>query len=187
MLKILLKTNQHKVKKLFENLDNFSFIFFLVIREVTAALLSPQFFNYITTSFTEEIVTIAQVRIILSDIASCSLMRLDNQSLEKLLDLMIMIFKWQLFLMSNPDDLYHITLRHLQGIGRLFPEQGKMILIDQSNQFFYTHWNELSEENRYVIVRSVKNLHFIDFILIFDLIVENSTNFWLHSASESHC
>jgi hypothetical protein len=122
---------------------------------VTAALLSPQFFNYITTSFTDDIITIAQVRIILSDIASCSLMRLDTQSLEKLLDLMIMIFKWQLFLMSNPDDLFLITVRHLQSIGRIYPEQGKMILIDQSNQFFFNNWNELNEENRYGVVRFV--------------------------------
>jgi hypothetical protein len=82
-------------------------------------------------------------------------MRLDTQSLDKLLDLMLMIFKWQLFLISKPDDLLNITVRHLQGIGKIFPEQGKIIFIDQSNQFFFNHWNELSEESRYGIVRYV--------------------------------
>lgn len=82
-------------------------------------------------------------------------MRLDHQSLDKLLDLMIMIFKWQLFLIANPDELYHLTLRHLHVVGRLFPEQAKMILIDQSNQFFFNHWRELNEENRYGIVRKL--------------------------------
>lgn len=66
-----------------------------------------------------------------------------------------MIFKWQMFLMTNPDDLFHITLRHLHGIGRLMPEQAKMILIDQANQFFFTHWNEMSEEQRYGVVRKL--------------------------------
>lgn len=124
-----------------------------MLREVTLALLSPQFFHYISTSFSEEIISIAQVRILLSDIACCSLMRLDHQSLDKLLDLMIMIFKWQMFLMSNPDELLNITLRHLHSIGRLMPEQAKMILIDQANQFFCGHWNELNEEKRYGVVR----------------------------------
>lgn len=80
-------------------------------------------------------------------------MRLDHQSLDKLLDLMIMIFKWQMFLMSSADDLLNITLRHLHGVGRLMPEQGKMILIDQANQFFYDNWNGLNEEKRYGVVR----------------------------------
>lgn len=127
----------------------------LVLREVTNALLSPQFFQYITTTFSDELISIAQVRILLSDIACCSLMRLDHQSLDKLLDLMIMVFKWQMFLMSNPDDLLNITLRHLHGTGRLMPEQGKMILIDQANQFFFTHWNELNNDNHYSLVRKM--------------------------------
>lgn len=129
--------------------------FFLVLREVTNALLSPNFFHYIASTFTVELISIAQVRILLSDIACCSLMRLDHQSLDKLLDLMIMIFKWQMFLMPNPDELLNITLRHLHGIGRLMPEQAKVILIDQANQFFFMHWNELNEEKRYSIVRKL--------------------------------
>lgn len=131
------------------------FLLVLVLREVTSGLLSPQFFHYISTSFTDELISIAQVRILLSDIACCSLMRLDPQSLDKLLDLMVMIFKWQMFLMTNPDDLLNITLRHLHGIGRLMPEQAKIILIDQSYSFFYTHWNELNEESRYENVRKL--------------------------------
>lgn len=128
---------------------------FLVLREVTTSLLSPQFFQYVTTTFKEELISIAQVRILLSDIACCSLMRLDHTSLDKLLDLMIMVFKWQMFLMSNPGDLLNITLRHLHGIGRLMPEQAKMILIDQANQFFVTHWNELNNEHHYALVRKL--------------------------------
>lgn len=57
--------------------------------------------------------------------------------------------------MANPDELYSITLRHLQGIGRLFPEQAKMILIDQSNSFFFNRWKELNEESRYGVVRKL--------------------------------
>ncbi|CRK89946.1 CLUMA_CG003675, isoform A [Clunio marinus] len=128
----------------------------LVLREVTMALLSPQFFQYIMTTFTEELISISQVRILLADIACCSLMRLDMQSLDKLLDLMIMVFKWQMFLLSNPDELLNVTFRHLNGIGKLIPEQGKMISIDQANQFFFTHWNELGEEQRCGTVKKLQ-------------------------------
>lgn len=126
-----------------------------MLREVTSALLSPQFFTYVSSTFTEDLISIAQVRILLSDIACCSLMRLDHQSLDKLLDLMIMILKWQMFLMKNPDELLNITLRHFHGIGRLLPEQSKMILIDQANNFFFNNWKELNEESRYSIVRKL--------------------------------
>lgn len=126
-----------------------------MLREVTTALLSPQFFTYISTTFTEDLISIAQVRILLSDIACCSLMRLDHQSLDKLLDLMIMILKWQMFLIKNPDELLNITLRHFHGIGRLMPEQSKMILIDQANNFFFNKWKELNEESQYSTVRKL--------------------------------
>lgn len=67
------------------------YINILVLREVTSALLSQQFFQYMSANFSEDLISIAQVRLLLSDIACCSLMRLDSQSLDKLLDLMIMV------------------------------------------------------------------------------------------------
>lgn len=82
-------------------------------------------------------------------------MKLDIPSLDKLLDLMIMIFKWQLYLISQPDDLLSLTLRHLHGIGRLMPEKHKMIIIDQANQYFFTSWNEFQEDQKYAIVRKI--------------------------------
>lgn len=57
--------------------------------------------------------------------------------------------------MSSPDDLLSITMRHLQGIGKLIPEKSKMILIDQANQYFFSSWSEFSDEHRYSIVRKM--------------------------------
>ncbi|KAL7024581.1 hypothetical protein ACKWTF_013113 [Chironomus riparius] len=126
-----------------------------VMRDVTNALLSPTFFTYISTTFSDEIMSLAQARILLTDIACCSLMRLDVHSLDKLFDLMVMIFKWQMFLMNSPDDLLSITLRHLQGISRIMPDKAKMILIDQANQNFFTSWREYNEEYKYSAVRKI--------------------------------
>lgn len=128
---------------------------FSVLRDVTNSLLSPNFFSYIATTFSDEIVSLAQARMLLTDIACCSLMKLDHHSLDKLIDLMIMIFKWQLFLISTPDDLLSLTLRHLHGICKLMPEKSKMIIIDQANQYLYGSWSELNEEHKYSIVRKL--------------------------------
>lgn len=127
-----------------------------MLRDVTEALLSPNFLTYISTTFSsEDIITLAQARILLTDIACCSLMRLDVHSLDKLFDLMVMIFKWQLFLINTPDDLLSITLRHLQGISRIMPEKSKMILIDQANQYLFTSWREYTTERKYSVVRKI--------------------------------
>ncbi|KAG5670950.1 hypothetical protein PVAND_001179 [Polypedilum vanderplanki] len=126
-----------------------------VLRDVTNALLSPNFFSYISTTFGNEIMSLQQARILLTDIACCSLMRLDVHSLDKLLDLMVMIFKWQIFLMNSPDDLLSITLRHLHGIGKIMPEKAKMLLIDQANQYFFSSWAEFTDEIKYSIVRKL--------------------------------
>jgi hypothetical protein len=115
--------------------------------------LSPNFFTYISTTFTDEVMSLQQARILLTDIACCSLMRLDVHSLDKLLDLMVMIFKWQMFLMSSPDDLLSITLRHLHGIGKLMPEKSKMLLIDQANQYFFSSWANFVDDHKYAIMR----------------------------------
>lgn len=128
---------------------------FKVLRDVTNALLSPNFFAYISTTFTDDIISLQQARILLTDIACCSLMRLDVHSLDKLLDLMLMIFKWQVFLMNSPDDLLSITLKHLHGIGRLMPEKAKMLLIDQTNQYFFSSWANFADEQKYSIVRKL--------------------------------
>lgn len=66
------------------------------------------------------VLTAQQCRILLTDIACCSLMRLDMTSMDKLWDLMVMLFKWQLQLIhDDPNRLLELTFRHMDGIGKL--------------------------------------------------------------------
>lgn len=57
-----------------------------------------------------------------------------------------MVFKWQLFLISSPDDLLALTLKHLDGVGNIMPELQKMILIDFAKQYFVDQWNICDDE-----------------------------------------
>ncbi|KAL9703956.1 hypothetical protein quinque_007474 [Culex quinquefasciatus] len=102
-----------------------------VLREITEVLLDPKFLHYISTAYQHNMLTVQQTRILLTDIACCSLMRLDVSSMDKLWDLMVMIFKWQMYLTNkSAQALMDLTFRHLDGIGRLIPEMRKQILID---------------------------------------------------------
>lgn len=95
-----------------------------------------------------------QTRILLSDIACCSLMRLDINSMDKLWDLMVMVFKWQLTIsMNDPQRLVDITFRHMDGVGRLIPENRKSMLIDCGKRLIIEYWDKIP--NKDFVVQSM--------------------------------
>ncbi|XP_058128395.1 protein OSCP1 [Anopheles ziemanni] len=127
-----------------------------VLREITEVLLDPKFLHYISTAYQQSMLTVQQTRILLTDIACCSLMRLDVSSMDKLWDLMVMIFKWQMFLTNkNAQMLLDLTFRHLDGIGRLIPEMRKQILIDNVKKTLIELWEPLCEDEQIIVHRKV--------------------------------
>ncbi|KAJ9577112.1 hypothetical protein L9F63_006320 [Diploptera punctata] len=58
----------------------------------------------------------AALRKLFEDLAHASIMRLDKESMDKLYDLMIMAFKYQVVMVRQPLELIHITLNHLDAI-----------------------------------------------------------------------
>ncbi|XP_055533021.1 protein OSCP1 [Wyeomyia smithii] len=127
-----------------------------VLREITEVLLDPKFLHYISTAYQHNMLSVQQTRILLTDIACCSLMRLDVSSMDKLWDLMIMIFKWQMFLTNKSSQaLMDLTFRHLDGIGRLIPEMRKQILIDNVKKSIIEMWETLCEDDQTIVHRKV--------------------------------
>ncbi|XP_052873148.1 uncharacterized protein LOC128278458 [Anopheles cruzii] len=127
-----------------------------MLREITEVLLDPKFLHYISTAYQQSMLTVQQTRILLTDIACCSLMRLDVSSMDKLWDLMVMIFKWQMFLTNkNAPLLLDLTFRHLDGIGRLIPEMRKQILIDSVKKSLIELWDPLCEDEQTIVHRKV--------------------------------
>lgn len=77
-------------------------------------------------------------------------MRLDVMSMDKLWDLMIMLFKWQLFIIRHtPHKLLDITFRHMDGMGRLLPEMKKTILIDCTKRILIEYWDICTDTEKY--------------------------------------
>ncbi|EAL38851.1 AGAP011836-PA, partial [Anopheles gambiae str. PEST] len=127
-----------------------------VLREITEVLLDPKFLHYIATAYQQSMLTVQQCRVLLTDIACCSLMRLDISSMDKLWDLMVMIFKWQIFITNkNAQMLLDLTFRHLDGIGRLIPEMRKQILIDNVKKSLLELWEPLCEDEQTIVHRKV--------------------------------
>ncbi|KAJ6632881.1 Protein OSCP1 [Pseudolycoriella hygida] len=126
-----------------------------VLRDLTCVLLDPKFLaQFLHPHPDEHLLTPHQIRLLLSDIACCSLMRLDINSMDKLWDLMVMVFKWQLTISSkDPQSLVDITFRHMDGIGRLIPESRKTMLVDCGKRLMIEFWDEIPDKDS--VVQSV--------------------------------
>lgn len=127
-----------------------------VLRDLTCVLLDPKFLaQFLLHQHPDEhLLTPHQLRILLSDIACCSLMRLDINSMDKLWDLMVMVFKWQLTMsLNDPQRLVDITFRHMDGVGRLIPESRKTMLIDCGKRLIIEYWDQIPDKDS--VVQSV--------------------------------
>ena len=67
----------------------------------------------------QEIYNKAALKALFHDLAHASIMRLNETSMNKLYDLMTMVFKWQVFSASHPRELILITLNHLDSMRAL--------------------------------------------------------------------
>lgn len=102
--------------------------------------------------------TPAQLRLLLSDIACCSLMRLDPVSMDKLWDLMVVVVKWQMFVAKDdPHRLINVTFKHLDGIAKMMPEMKKGILVDVVKMKILTLWDTCDDAEKADVAAAVTN------------------------------
>ncbi|XP_016958689.1 protein OSCP1 [Drosophila biarmipes] len=120
-----------------------------VIHDVTTVLLEPKFIDSLlngSKSNSAQLLTAEHCKFMLNDIATCSLMRLDEQSMSKLWNLMTMVYKWQLFVSRHQHHLLEITFRHLDAVYRLYPDAKRHMLIDFTKNTLLDFWNACGEE-----------------------------------------
>lgn len=137
----------------------FLYLFFPVIHDVTAVLLEPKFIDSLIVGSTQpnaQLLTEEHCKFMLKDIATCSLMRLDDISMDKLWNLMTMIYKWQLHQTKQQYHLMDITFRHLQAISCLHPDEKRSMLIDFSKNTLLDFWNSCSDEEQFSIYKTNK-------------------------------
>ncbi|XP_017069460.1 protein OSCP1 [Drosophila eugracilis] len=120
-----------------------------VIHDVTTVLLEPKFINSLLEGSKHnnaQLLTADHCKFMLNDIATCSLMRLDEQSMSKLWNLMTMVYKWQLFVSRHRHHLLEITFRHLDAVNRLYADAKINMLIDFTKNTLLDFWNASGEE-----------------------------------------
>ncbi|XP_017961887.2 protein OSCP1 [Drosophila navojoa] len=130
-----------------------------VIHDVTTVLLEPKFIESLINGSMHsnaQLLTADHCKFMLNDIATCSLMRLDETSMEKLWNLMTMVYKWQLFVSRHQHHLLDITFRHLDAISRLYPDAKRHMLIDYTKNTLLDFWNACGEEHQQSIYRTNK-------------------------------
>lgn len=112
-------------------------------------MLEPKFIDSLLNGSKHtnaQLLTAEHCKFMLNDIATCSLMRLDEQSMAKLWNLMTMVYKWQLFVSRHQHHLLEITFRHLEAINRLYPDAKRHMLIDFTKNTLLDFWNASGEE-----------------------------------------
>jgi len=72
--------------------------------------------KFLIQLFKPQAVNKTALRKLFEDLAHASIMRLDSASMDKLYDLMIMAFKYQVLMARQPLDLILITLNHIDAI-----------------------------------------------------------------------
>ena len=121
--------------------------------------MEPKFIDSLIVGSTQpnaQLLTEEHCKFMLKDIATCSLMRLDDISMDKLWNLMTMIYKWQLYQTKQQYHLMDITFRHLQAIGNIHPNEKRSMLIDFSKNTLLDFWNSCSDEEQLSIYRTNK-------------------------------
>ncbi|XP_067627555.1 uncharacterized protein OSCP1 [Eurosta solidaginis] len=130
-----------------------------VIHDVTVVLLEPKFIDSLIVGSMNEnsqLLTADHCKYMLNDVATSSIMRLDKSSMDKLWNLMTMIYKWQLFIAKNPQNLLDITFRHLDGISLLRPDDKRTMLVDFTKNVLLDFWNVLDDEGQWGVYHTQK-------------------------------
>lgn len=69
-------------------------------------------------------------------------------SMDKLWDLMVMLFKWQLHTIGEtPSRLLELTFRHMDGVAKLMPEMKKTLLVDSTKRCLIEFWDACRSED----------------------------------------
>lgn len=85
-----------------------------VMADVTRTMYNASFVGELFKP--QEIYSVASVRQVFDRLAHSSIMRLNEASMDKLFDLMLMGFKYQLLSCSYPAEMLQVTLNHLRAL-----------------------------------------------------------------------
>eukprot|EP00127_Corallochytrium_limacisporum_P003683 Clim_evm15s152 gene=Clim_evmTU15s152 len=132
--------------------------------QVQNQVISAIVYNMVRRRFLEEMMrpqplyNLVQVRSICSRLAHSSVMKLNDASMDKLFDLVLMSYKWQLIQINSPEEVYTIALNHLDTLKDLVPLDRKLqISLDSTMDTMTSVYESMSKGSLWIIRQELLN------------------------------
>ena len=105
-----------------------------VLQDIVKSLLADRFVEELFRP--QNLYTMNATKQIFKKLAHSSIMKLNDTSMQKLFDLMVMGIKYQLQLSVQPEEIYHLTIKHLTTLRELVEGTNAIENIDDADQRF---------------------------------------------------
>ena len=126
---------------------------FKVLHDVIRTMYNKKF---ITALFKPQpVYTSKSVRQVFDRLAHSSIMRLNENSMDKLFDLMSMGFKYQIIRCIGPEQFMDITMNHLDNLFGMVKEEGVIALLDNAKSLVLDTYSNMSQGNLYLLKQTL--------------------------------
>ena len=126
---------------------------FKVLHDVIRTMYNKKF---ITALFSPQpVYTNKSVRQVFDRLAHSSIMRLNENSMDKLFDLMSMGFKYQIIRCIGPEQFMDITMNHLDNLFGMVKEEGVIALLDNAKSLVLDTYSNMSQGNLYLLKQTL--------------------------------
>ncbi|BES88108.1 Hypothetical protein NTJ_00914 [Nesidiocoris tenuis] len=113
-----------------------------VLNDIVRIMYNPRFMEELFKP--QEIYNKAALKSLFQDLAHASIMKLNATSMDKLYDLMTMVFKWQVFTVSHPRELILVTLNHMDSTRAMVTDQTIHKQLDSAYFMFIKTYGQMS-------------------------------------------
>uniref|UniRef100_A0A8R1DNC9 Uncharacterized protein n=1 Tax=Caenorhabditis japonica TaxID=281687 RepID=A0A8R1DNC9_CAEJA len=121
-----------------------------VVKEIILGFLAKNTLSEVFKGF--GIPTRSGLKIFFEKVAHCSIMRLNENSMDKLYDLMMMQYKYHLIKMTMPEQIMTVTVNHLRALLDLVPLDREIgAAVEHAYTMAYTYYRPLGPMGWYML------------------------------------
>jgi len=124
-----------------------------ILNDSIKTLFSPQFIDQLFEP--QRIFSVQYTRQIFTKVVHSSIMTLNESSMNKLFDLMLMGFKYQVIASNFPQAVYHITLNHLDGLQKILKDSPTVKLVESTRKIFKERYSNLNANDYFIMRREI--------------------------------
>uniref|UniRef100_A0A8C3AVF8 Organic solute carrier partner 1a n=1 Tax=Cyclopterus lumpus TaxID=8103 RepID=A0A8C3AVF8_CYCLU len=142
-----------------------------VLNDIVGAMFSKDFMDELLKP--QQLYSHRTLKTVLTRLAHASIMRLNQASMDKLYELMVMAFKYQVFLCPRPKDLLLITYNHIDTI-REFVRHTPVVVnqVDETHRKIIEIYSSLAEGD-FQLLRQTLLIFFQDMHIRVSLFLKN--------------